>query len=133
MALKVDNKIFLSWDDVNSLVENLCKKITESELNIKAITGIERGGLIPAVMISHKLNIPYTTRITKDTLVVDDICDTGVTLQNTIARYTAVLHHKPHTSCFTPTIYSGLHEGDEWIIYPWEKKDSTPIQDYLNK
>ena len=133
MALKVDNKIFLSWDDVNSLVENLCKKIAESELSIKAITGIERGGLIPAVMISHKLNIPYTTRITKDTLVVDDICDTGVTLQNTIARYTAVLHHKPHTACFTPSLYSGLHDGDEWIIYPWEKKDSTPVQDYLNK
>ena len=42
MALKVDNKIFLSWDDLNSLVENLCKKIVESELNIKSITGIER-------------------------------------------------------------------------------------------
>jgi hypothetical protein len=133
MALKIDNKIFLSWDDVNSLVENLCEKITESELKIKSITGLERGGLIPAVMISHKLNIPYTTRITKDTLVVDDICDTGVTLQNTIARYTAVLHHKPHTACFTPSLYSGTHEGEEWIIYPWERKDSIPVQDYLNK
>ena len=133
MALKIGNKMFISWDDINILVEDLCNTIASSGAEIKSITGIERGGLIPAVMISHKLNIPYVTKITKDTLVVDDICDTGVTLQNTIARYTAVLHHKPHTSCFTPTLHSGLHEGDEWIIYPWEKKDSTPIQDYLNK
>jgi hypothetical protein len=41
-----------------------------------------------------------------------------------------VLHHKPHTSCFTPTIYANLHKGDEWIIYPWERDDSKPIQDY---
>jgi hypoxanthine phosphoribosyltransferase len=133
MALKVDNKIFLSWDDINSLVENLCKKITESKIDITSITGIERGGLIPAVMISHKLNIPYSYKITPTTLVVDDICDTGVTLKNTVAGYTAVLHYKPHTACFIPTLYSGVHEGDEWIIYPWEKKDSAPVQDYLKR
>jgi len=133
MALKIGNKVYLSWDDINILVEDLCQTIAASGAEIKSITGIQRGGLIPAVMISHKLHIPYVSRINKDTLVVDDICDTGVTLKNTIAGYTAVLHHKPHTSCFTPTIYSGLHEGTEWIIYPWERKDSIPVQDYLNK
>ena len=131
MALKIDNKIFLSWDDVNSLVENLCKKIVESELNIKSITGIERGGLIPAVMISHKLSIPYVTKINKDTLVVDDICDTGVTLKKSIAGYTATLHYKP-TAVFTPDFYA-KEVGSDWLVYPWERKDSEAIQDYLIK
>ena len=28
-------------------------------------------------------------------------------------------------------MWADIHEGDEWLIYPWEKKDSDPIQDYL--
>jgi len=131
MALKVGNKIYLSWDDINILVEDLCQTIVSSGAQIKSITGIQRGGLIPAVMISHKLNIPYVSRINKDTLVVDDICDTGETLESSIALYTATLHYKP-TAAFTPDFYA-KETGTEWLVYPWERKDSDAIQDYLKK
>lgn len=131
MALKIGNKIYLSWDDINVLVEDLCDTIASSGVQVTSITGIKRGGLIPAVMISHKLNIPYVDRINKDTLVVDDICDTGETLKKSIAMYTATLHYKP-TAIFTPDFYS-KEIGTEWIVYPWERKDSDAIQDYLKK
>ena len=39
--------------------------------------------------------------------------------------------HKPHTACVTPSMNGFIHEGDEWVIYPWEKDDSETIQDYL--
>jgi hypoxanthine phosphoribosyltransferase len=133
MALKIDNKIFLSWDDVNQLVNTICEKIITEQPNIDSVFGLKRGGLIPAVMVSHKLGLPWSDVMLPNTLVIDDICDTGVTLKNTVGVYTAVLHHKPHTSCYTPNIYAHEHNGDEWIIYPWEKKDSEPIQDYLKK
>jgi len=131
MALKLGNKVYLSWDDITILVEDLCNTIASSGAQIKSITGIERGGLIPAVMISHKLNIPYVTKINKDTLVVDDICDTGETLKNMVAGYTATLHYKP-TAISTPDFYS-KEVGTEWLIYPWERSDSDAIQDYLKK
>jgi hypoxanthine phosphoribosyltransferase len=131
MALKIGNKVYLSWDDINILVEDLCQTIASSGADIKSITGIQRGGLIPAVMISHKLHIPFVSRINKDTLVVDDICDTGETLKNTIGMYTATLHYKP-TAIFTPDFYS-KEVGTEWIVYPWERNDSETIQDYLKK
>jgi hypoxanthine phosphoribosyltransferase len=131
MALKIGNKVYLSWDDINILVEDLCQTIASSGAEIKSITGIQRGGLIPAVMISHKLHIPFVSRINKDTLVVDDICDTGETLKNTIGMYTATLHYKP-TAIFTPDFYS-KEVGTEWIVYPWERSDSETIQDYLKK
>jgi len=131
MALKIGNKVYLSWDDINILVEDLCHTIVSSGVQIKSITGIQRGGLIPAVMISHKLHIPYVSRINKDTLVVDDICDTGETLKNTIGMYTATLHYKP-TAVFTPDFYS-KEVGTEWLVYPWERNDSESIQDYLKK
>lgn len=129
MALKVGNKVYVSWDDITILVEDLCNTISQSGAQIKSITGIKRGGLIPAVMISHKLNIPYVSRINKDTLVVDDICDTGETLKSTVAVYTATLHYKP-TASHTPDFYA-KEVGKEWIVYPWERKDSEAIQDYL--
>ena len=131
MALKIGNKMYLSWDDISVLVEDLCDTIASSGAEIKSITGVKRGGLIPAVMISHKLNIPYVDRINKDTLVVDDICDTGETLTKSIAMYTATLHYKP-TAIFTPDFYS-KEVGTEWIVYPWERSDSETIQDYLKK
>ena len=131
MALKLGNKVYLSWDDINILVEDLCNTIALSGAQIKSITGIERGGLIPAVMISHKLNIPYVTKINKNTLVVDDICDSGVTLKHMVAGFTATLHYKP-TAIFTPDFYS-KEVGTEWIVYPWERSDSDAIQDYLKK
>lgn len=131
MALKIGNKIYLCWDDINILVEDLCNTIKQSGAQIKSITGIERGGLIPAVMISHKLNIPYVTRINKNTLVLDDICDSGETLKNIVAGFTATLHYKP-TASFTPDFYS-KEVSTEWIVYPWERSDSQAMQDYLKK
>jgi hypoxanthine phosphoribosyltransferase len=131
--LKVKNKIYLSWDDINQAVDTLCDNILKQEIPVKSVFGLKRGGLIPAVMVSHKLGLPWSDVMLPNTLVIDDICDTGLTLKNTVGVYTAVLHHKPHTSCYTPNIYAHEHNGDEWIIYPWEKKDSEPIQDYLNK
>ena len=131
MALKIGNKVYVSWDDINILVEDLCNTIIKSGVQVKSITGIERGGLIPAVMISHKLGIPYVTKINKDTLVVDDICDTGETLKNIAAGYTATLHFKK-TAEYVPDFYS-KEVGTEWIVYPWERTDSETIQDYLKK
>lgn len=133
MALKVHNKIYLGWDDINDLVDVLCKKIIIEQPNIDSVFGLKRGGLIPAVMVSHKLGLPWSDVMLPNTLVIDDICDTGITLKNTVGVYTAVLHYKPHTSCFVPNIYAHKHTGDEWILYPWERKDSEPIQDYLKK
>ena len=72
--LKLKDKLYLSWNDIERSVDELCVKIQESLLPINSVHGLARGGYIPAVMISHKLNIPYSTTILRDTLVIDDIC-----------------------------------------------------------
>jgi len=129
--LKSNNKIYLSWDDIDELVNILCEKIITELPNIDSIHGVKRGGLIPAVLISHKLNLPWSDVMYPNTLVVDDIADTGFTLKNIVGCYTATLHYKPHTSGFQPNIYAKAHNGDEYIYYPWEQDDSEPIADYL--
>ena len=138
-------KQYIDWENLTLLVENLAHKIESSNIVIHDIFGLPRGGLIPAVMLSHRLNIPISKgTISPNTLIVDDICDSGETFKNIFNRYqteysfsfylkTACLHYKPHTSIFTPSFYASEWVSNDWIIYPWEKVDSNPIQDYKSK
>ena len=139
------NRYHVKWVEIKSLIDILSLKINKSKIEYKNIFGLQRGGLIPAVMLSHQLGIPMAKGdIGPDTLIVDDICDSGETLDKLVKKYqtlysfpfnlkTAVLHYKPHTSCFEPTFYAEKWNKDVWLTYPWEKEDSEAIQDYKVK
>ena len=126
-----NNSIGVSWWDMSDIIKDLCDRIPLELPLVDSVYGIPRGGLVPAVMISHHLGLPYVETIGKNTLIVDDICDSGVTLDKMPGQFTAVLFHKPHTSIFTPDIWAKEHTGDEWLIFPWENSKSEHIQDYL--
>jgi len=130
--LKIEpNKISVSWWDMTDLIKDLTAKIPFEVPLADSIYGIPRGGLIPAVMLSHSTGLPLVDTIGKNTLVVDDMTDSGVTMDKMPGQFTAVLYHKPHTSIFTPNVYSELHKGDEWLIFPWENSNAPAKQDYL--
>ena len=94
-------------------------------------------------MVSHKLGIPFINSNELDPitwwkkknnsiLVIDDICDSGETLQYYQPYYTtATLHYKPQVSSITPHIYCKAVVEDEWVVYPWEREDSEMIPDYV--
>ena len=124
-------KIYLEWSEIHECVKILCKGLFLDYPNIDSVMGLPRGGLIPAVWLSHSIGLPLVDTIGKNTLVVDDMTDSGVTMNKMPGQWTAVLFHKPHTSVFTPNVYSKLHEGDEWLVFPWEETNAPAIQDYL--
>jgi hypoxanthine phosphoribosyltransferase len=129
-------KIYLTWDNIDSLVNVLAEEIGSSPVPPNYITGLQRGGLIPAVMLSHKLNIPFVRESmikalpAIDMLVVDDIADTGETLGQYKRYSTAVLHYKLQSE-HIPTFFAMEIDDTDWIVYPWEREDSETIQDYL--
>ena len=135
-------KRYVSWNEIDELVNSLTQQIAQSGIQIENIFGLQRGGLIPAVMVSHKLGIPMTKgTISPNTLIIDDICDSGVTFANFFETHQkeyafpfnlnfACLHYKPQTSKFKPTFYSSIWNSNDWIVYPWEREDSNTIQDY---
>ena len=125
------SKIFLDWEEIEKCVEILCTKIFMDYPNIDSVMGLPRGGLIPAVLISHQLGLPFVLHPGKNTIVVDDINDTGHTLSKAPGAYWAVLHNKP-TSKFKDCIYA-KEVGDQWIVYPWEREDSEALPDYLKQ
>ena len=128
-------KVYLSWHNIETAIDRLAYKITTSNIQISYIKGLQRGGLIPAVLLSHKLNIPMVSNgvLDKNLLVVDDICDSGKTLEEykKYKCYTTTIHYKP-TATVQPDFWDELVSENKWIVYPWEQKDSKTIQDYLN-
>ena len=131
-------KIYLSWDDVNEAVESLAHQIKNSNEHIEAITGLPRGGLIPAVLLSHKLGLPYVNLSNdceghENVLVVDDICDSGETLKEYHQFFTTATIHYKQLAIVKPDFYYSLAPENEWIVYPWEQKDSKTIADYATK
>ena len=126
-------KVYLTWEQVDDLVNILKQKVLDELPEIGSVMGIARGGLIPAVMLSHKLGVPYTNLVDPNTLVVDDICDSGVTIKEAPGSYTATLHYKS-SAIVKPSVYASLLLNEnQWIVYPWENEDSNMVQGYLDK
>jgi hypoxanthine phosphoribosyltransferase len=134
-------KVFLSWNWVDQQVMTLGETIKESVSEFTYITGIPRGGLIPGAYLSHFLGlkyIPYNEAkqlplsLRKQVLVVDDICDSGITLleASEYGFQTASLAFR-YSAPFIPEFYSEKIMDDRWLVFPWENIDSKTIQDYL--
>ena len=127
------HKVYLTWKEVDTLVTILKNKVLDKLPEIGSVMGIARGGLIPAVMLSHKLGVPYTNLIDPNTLVVDDICDSGKTIKEAPGVYTTTLHYKS-SAIAKPSVYASLLLNEsQWIQYPWEVDDSEMVQGYLAK
>jgi len=131
----IKSKVKLDWEEIERLVSIIAAKITLKPKGIQNIYGCPRGGLIPAVLLSHKLGIPLITdesKINVSTLIVDDICDTGDTFTKLATKHItpnfAALHLRGGN--LFPCIYAAEVIND-WIVYPWEDERADAIQDYL--
>jgi uncharacterized protein len=134
-------KVFYSWEWLDKTVMELGETILSSNTDIEYVTGVPRGGLVPAVMLSHYMNkkfksynevIEMTNNIRQKVLVVDDISDSGETLYKaeTFGFQTATLTVR-HSTIFIPDFYGERIEDDRWLVFPWEREDSKTVQDYL--
>ena len=129
-------KIFLSWEEVNLLLDNIHEQCKDQ---IRYVTGVPRGGTLLAILYSHRFDIPYMEYKSNhypDMLIIDDIADSGKTFSDLKEQFPnpkyGALHYK-ETSVFEPDYYGKkIPEDYGWIVYPWEKEDSKPIQDYLD-
>jgi len=128
--------IILTWDDIDEMVVETVKWITE-ERRIDTIFGITMGGIIPATLIAKQLKIDNVMFIGKEsiqqalrsypiyTLVVDDISDTGETLSNVIGFgnvSVATLCVRQGTHVW-PNYYGRIIKDKSWVKFPWERED----------
>lgn len=133
-------KRIVTYNKYGQMIDTLVKKIDGHAIHgeLKFIHGPQRGGLPIAVHMSHHLGLRFVSdyefheQFTQDmrekTLIVDDVTDTGKTLQTIGSVYnykpiTAVLFLKDR-SVITPDYWVEI--DNRWVIFPWEKIDETP-------
>lgn len=120
-------KEYVSWQQVEDFVHKVCTMNTK---HFSGVYGLPRGGLVLAVMISHRLDIPLLTAPAPGCLIVDDICDSGESLvhyyKNSSGEQTdyviATMYYKENEMKIVPDIW-GYNKTDSWIVFPWEEKE----------
>lgn len=174
------NKLVLDNKDFRNLISKICRDITNSKWRPDYVVGLTRGGLLPAVMISHYFDIPcetlkvslrdgdggesnlwmaedafgyvddpnavlkFDTAKAKKILIVDDINDSGATLNwimsdwrssclpgnnqwdyvwNNNVRFAVVVDNLA-SKCNVKMDYVGMEinkaEKDVWVDFPYE-------------
>ena len=124
---------FFTWNDFDNSVEYIANKC--EFLKFSGIYGIPRGGLCLAVALSHKLNLKLIQKPIKNSLIVDDVYETGLTLDPLRdiegAMFFVLISKKKPTWWNTVN----LSKEKDWIVFPWENviNSINDQKEYLNK
>lgn len=121
-------KSYVKWASVEEYVDNIVDHYKGKGLT--GVYGLPRGGLVIAVMVSHRLGIPMLMSPIQDCLIVDDICDSGESLIHYYENSSAFAKPLYHITTMyykdgakvTPEYYM-FNKKDRWIVFPWEEKE----------
>ena len=109
---------YYSWREFDKSVEHIANKCRFKEFS--GIYGVPRGGLCLAVALSHKLKIDLISEPIKNSLIVDDVYETGITLtsfKNIEGAMFFVLFSKIKPTWWNTVFVS---KKNQWIVFPWE-------------
>lgn len=146
--------IFMSWNEAHELTRKLYEKIKAKKYRPDVIIAVARGGFIIARELADYLRVKEMETVNVDhwgisatksgkaeirkrvglditgkkVLVVDDISDTGESLEVTLnylkqlgpAKIKTASLHMREGSIFKPDFYVSKVKHKRWILYPWE-------------
>ena len=146
----------MHWTDLGEAARDLGAQMIADDYRPEVILGIARGGLLPAGAVAYALGIKNACTMSvefytgieerldvpmvlppvpdlidfsdKHLLIVDDVADTGGTLQvvrqfcaGKVAEVrTAVLYEKPRSLVRCDYVW---RRTDRWITFPWSADD----------
>lgn len=146
-AEEATTKRYVTWEEISTLSEAVAKKLPANQW--KGILAITRGGLAPALYLSHHmgirrleainitsytdekkqttlqfLNAPLLEDGGKDWLVVDELSDSGETIKKMREKYPkatyVVLFAKPKGISLVDHYAESVPQTC-WLVFHWEK------------
>ena len=118
-------KIFIDWKQFGIMADKLADKIKkdviENKIEYDGVHGIARGGLPLAILLSHRLDLKLLPEPTYNSLVADDISDSGATLDNCIYKKIACLYTSDWTISVPDYFIKTKTDKNSWCIFPWEE------------
>jgi len=125
--------IYFTWSEFDKSVEQIANKCRFKEFS--GIYGVPRGGLCPAVALSHKLKINLISEPIKNSLIVDDIYETGMTLKKLkdIEGATFFVLFSKIKPTWWNTVF--ISKKSQWIVFPWENSlnSKSDREEYIKK
>ena len=122
-----------TWGEFDKSVEQIADKCKFKDFS--GIYGVPRGGLCLAVALSHKLKIELISEPLKNSLIVDAVYETGLTLTNFKDIEGAV--YFVLFSKIKPTWWNTvfISKKNQWIVFPWENtlNSKSDREDYIKK
>ncbi len=157
-------ELYISWEEYHRSIELLAEQIDRSGCEFDLIICLARGGLRVGDILSRIFDRPLAIlavssydnatrergkiaiaaqmtvtadRLGEQVLLVDDLVDSGITLQQTLLwlheRHpdiqqiaTAVIWYKAHSVC-VPDYYVSYLPDNPWIHQPFEKYDRDAL------
>jgi hypothetical protein len=135
-----------TFAEFSSAIDELVEQIRKKKIKYNYIVGLTRGGLIPATILSHKLDVPmlasnWDTDRKKPSitlmdildnprnkvLLVDEILDTGKTIQSFMEIHgktdVAVIVWNKEQPVVPDYHYMTIRRSEfsDWIDFWWEK------------
>lgn len=107
-------KIYVSYNDMQAHVLDIAKQLADDDWKPDYVVGITRGGLLPAVLISHYLSVPmFTIKVSlrDDNSVSDSI---GWMAEDAIG-------YVPYDQ-----------RDDEWVMHDQSRKKNILLIDDIN-
>jgi hypoxanthine phosphoribosyltransferase len=128
MSLEQD----VSWNEIDSMIKILSKKISKLNRSFSSITTLSRGGLVPSRLLADHLGIESIfvdkRKITSDSLFVDDIFDSGKTFEKILSKVNspsklvfATLFARRGKKYPKNLIFAKKTINDAYVIFPWDK------------
>ena len=123
---------YVTWIDIENCVQIVSKKILNLSKNFSSISTVSRGGLIPSRLLADSLGIEKIfvdqKTISSESLVVDDIFDTGKTFSNLLSKVSnpseftfVTLFARRGMNFPEQLIYANQTRDDSYIVFPWDK------------
>ena len=128
----MDKEQHVSWSEIDLLIETLSKLILKLECKFSSITTLSRGGLVPSRLLADQLGIEKIfvdeNVISPNSLVVDDIFDSGETFEKTILKsedssklFFATLFARCGKKFPSQLIYGKETDDDGYVVFPWDR------------
>ena len=140
-GILVSGKLCLTWQNYEQWMQELVPILHRDHPQLKVVYGPPRGGLIPAVTLSHRLDLKHVQSIDQlrhlrghswnswnEVLWVDEIVDSGKTLQGELDELstemvTASWIAREAVVPRFPTLHiHAVFPQSEWVVFPWEDR-----------
>lgn len=137
---------YVTWEEIQEQCRGLAQKILEQRIPYRKILAITRGGLFPAGILARELDIRHVESVCIDTyqfqergepvmlkapapeycqdvIVVDDLADSGATLQmlrqHLDNSLIVTIYVKPKGESLVDLFHEKVAQN-VWVRFPWD-------------